>query len=151
MKNSIALLLIGLFTNSLFAQIDNSPEAEIAKNLITQSFEDIWSTLDTEKISTYHTDDFIILEAGEVWTNERIAKYQKDTKARGPVPARTNRFEFISVKHYEDTVWLAYHNYASWSMNGEDRGKAQWLESAVAVKTKKGWRLQMMHSTPVRE
>jgi hypothetical protein len=44
---------------------------------------------------------------------------------------------------------MAYHNYAEFVRADTLVAEAQWLESAVAVKTKEGWRLKMMHSTRV--
>lgn len=121
------------------------------KALITGSFDDIWGGLDATKIKQYHTDDFIILEHGEVWTNQMIADYTERAKKQTPLQTRHNRFEFISIKIEGNRAWLAYHNYAHWTLDGKETGKMQWLESATAVKTKDGWRLDMLHSTRVNK
>lgn len=131
--------------------VDEAGIAKIAQNLIIGSFDDIWSDLDSEKIPQYHTDDFILLENGEVWNNDSIVNYQTKTKLRRNRPQRINRFEFLETKVTGNTVWMAYQNYAAFSQDQKVVGRAHWLESAVAVKTKEGWRLEMLHSTYVKE
>ncbi len=60
---------------------------------------------------------------------------------------RVNEFEFIEVKIKENSAWIAYHNTATFIKNGEVVGGLQWLESATAIRTKNGWKLDMLHST----
>lgn len=149
MKRTSLLFLALIVTTVTFAQ--NTDTENKVKALITGSFDDIWSNLDASKIKNYHTGDFILLEHGEVWTNETIADYTEKAKQNKPIPKRENRFEFISIKIEGDMAWLAYRNYAKWSLKGEEKGKMQWLESATAILTKDGWRLQMLHSTRVNK
>ena len=146
---------ITLFFFALVAFTVASAQSTDAENkikaLIIGSFDDVWSNLDASKIKNYHTEDFILLEHGEVWTNKTIADYTEKAKQNSPIPKRENRFEFISIKIEENMAWLAYHNYATWTLKGEEKGKMQWLESATAILTKDGWRLQMLHSTRVNK
>jgi ketosteroid isomerase-like protein len=129
----------------------NTDTENKVKAVITGSFDAIFSDLDATKIKEYYTDDFILLEHGEVWTNQTIIGYTERAKTQTPLQTRHNRFEFISVKIEGDMAWLAYHNYAHWTLDGKETGKMQWLESATAIKTKNGWRLQMLHSTRVNK
>ncbi|WP_340065671.1 nuclear transport factor 2 family protein [Ascidiimonas aurantiaca] len=122
-------------------------EIQIAKDLIQGSFDDLWAGVDSTKISTYHTDNFIILEQGEVWDNNRIKAYMRKQLARPDRPKRTNRMEYISIDKYGTSIQIAYHNFAEFTRADTLVGKAQWLESALAVYTEDGWRLKMMHST----
>jgi hypothetical protein len=147
MKKIYFLSLILLIPMLSFGQKDE----EAAKQLIKDVFEDIWSELDSTKLSYYHTDDFLILENGEVWTNDSIANYQKKQLKRENRAKRNNRFEFVKVEKSKNTIWLAYQNYATWTSEGKLVGKAHWLESAVAIKVKGKWKLKMLHSTYVKE
>ncbi len=124
-------------------------EEEIAKELIQGSFDHIWGGVDSTAIAKYHTDDYIILEHGEVWDNERIKVYIRGQHQRENRPLRKNRMEYISIDKYGASIQMAYHNYAEFYRADTLVGKGQWLESALAVKTDKGWRLKMMHSTRV--
>jgi hypothetical protein len=124
-------------------------EEQIAKDLIQGSFDEIWGGVDSSAIANYHTDDFIILEHGEVWDNDRIKTYIRGQLERADRPVRTNRMEYISIEKYGTSIQMAYHNFAEFTRADTLVAKRQWLESALAVKTEKGWRLKMMHSTRV--
>lgn len=145
-----SILLLLLFIPSLVIAQTKSEDIKAAQQLIIGSFDDIWAGLDSTAVEEYHTDDFIILEQGEVWNNAEIKNYIKGALARGGNSIRTNSFDFIKTEHKGNSIWIAYHNYATWTENGTVTGNAEWLESAVAIKTGAGWKLQMMHSTRVR-
>lgn len=125
----------------------NAEEIQIAKNLIQGAFDDLWAGVDSSKISNYHTDDFIILEQGEIWDNDRIKAYMRDQLANPDRAKRTNRMEYISIDKYGESIQIAYYNYAEFTRADTLVGEARWLESALAVATKDGWKLKMMHST----
>ena len=137
------------FPNSEKEQALTQEEEEIAKALIQGSFDKIWGGVDSSEIANYHTDDFIILEHGEVWDNDRIKAYIRSQLQREDRPVRKNRMEYISMEKYGASIQMAYHNYAEFMRADTLVAKRQWLESALAVKTDEGWRLKMMHSTRV--
>jgi len=122
-------------------------EKQIAKDLIQGAFDDLWGGVDSTKISTYHTDDFIILENGHVWDNDRIRQYMRQQLAKTDRPKRINKMKYISIDKYGESMTIAYDNYADFVKNDSIVSTAHWLESALAVNTEKGWRLKMMHST----
>ena len=124
-------------------------EEHIAKELIQGSFDHIWGGVDSTTILNYHTDDFIILEHGEIWDNDRIKAYIRRQHQRENRPLRKNRMEYISIEKYGTSIQMAYHNYAEFIRADTLVGKGQWLESALAIKTEEGWRLKMMHSTRI--
>lgn len=132
--------------------MDNPQTAEAAvKQLVKDAFQQVWSDLDTSSLERLHTNDFLLLEHGEVWTNDTIRDYQKNALPNMIEQGykRYNSFEFIATKVSPASVWIAYHNYAVWKVGEEETGRAEWLESAVAIPTKEGWKLQMLHSTRV--
>ena len=145
------LLILCSCQNSGLEESDKvtKEEEEIAKNLIQGSFDEIWGGVDSTQIKNYHTDDFIILEHGEVWDNDRIKEYIRSQHLREERPKRINRMEYISIEKYGPSIQIAYHNYAEFVQADTLVGKGQWLESALAVPTSEGWRLKMMHSTRV--
>ena len=126
-------------------------EKQIAQNLIQGAFDDLWGGVDSTKISKYHTDDFVILEHGEIWDNNRIKQYMRSQLERPNRPKRINKMDYISIEKYGESMQIAYHNFAEFTQADTLVGKGRWLESALAVKTKDGWRLKMMHSTRVRK
>lgn len=150
MKN-LFILLVVLFSCTPTATESNnaitSEEEQIAKDLIQGAFDDLWGGVDSTKMSLYHTDDFIILEQGKIWDNERIKKFMRDQLAKPDRPLRINKMDYISINKYGESMQIAYHNYAEFMKADTLWDKASWLESALAIKTDKGWRLKMMHST----
>lgn len=134
-------------TTDFAPEVINEEEIAIAHQLIQGAFDDLWAGLDSTKITDYHTEDFIILENGHIWDNDRIKGYMRKKYAEVDRPHRSNRMEYISVDKYGPSIQIAYHNYAEFTRNDSLIGKAKWLESALAIPTDKGWRLKMMHST----
>ena len=111
----------------------------------------MWSGLDTGAVTRLHTEDFLLLEHGEVWTNDTIQNYQlrEQPNAAAQGYTRTNDFEFLETVADGKTVWTAYHNYGTWTLGDSVLFKLHWLESAVGVYTDEGWKLKMLHSTRV--
>ncbi|WP_367390682.1 DUF4440 domain-containing protein [Lewinella sp. LCG006] len=127
-----------------------SPEQAI-QQLVIDAFDQVWSALDTNSLARLHTDDFLLLEHGEVWTNDSIINYQRRamTGMLEQGYQRTNRMEFLTTEGSGNLAWTTYHNYGTWTVGQDTTGQAHWLESAVAVKTAEGWKLKMLHSTRV--
>jgi hypothetical protein len=46
-------------------------------------------------------------------------------------------------------AWAAYQNYANFSIDNKIVRKAHWLESATAILTEDGWKLEMLRSTRI--
>ncbi len=149
----LLFLFFSVYSTIYSLQAQNvKPEEETAlKQLIQNVFDQVWGELDSTKIAAYHTDDFLLLEHGEVWTNDTIKSYIAKARTAEKLPKRTNNFEFIRFVKSENSIWFAYQNYATLSIDGKKIIDLQWLESAVAIKTKQGWKLQMLHSTRVKK
>ena len=118
------------------------------EQVVQNVFDDIWSDKKAELLTKYHTDDFILLEHGEVWTNDTIANWCKRAKLRDEGVERINSFDFFEAKKEGNRIWMAYHNYATITKDTISR-KLEWLESIVAVKKDSIWKLELMHSTRV--
>jgi hypothetical protein len=91
--------------------------------------------------------DFLLLEQGMIWNLDTL-----QNKLAKPKPAgytRKNRFEFFETRITGKRAWVGYHNYADFETAAGKR-KIHWLESAVLVKEKNSWKLEMMHSTIVQ-
>ena len=135
------------------ADLPTAAEATAAvEQLVQDAFDEVWSNLDTNAVHQLHTADFLLLEHGEVWTNDTIINYQtrEAVNAAEQGYTRTNAFDFLETVADGKTVWTAYHNYGTWKKDGDVLFEAHWLESAVAVYTEDGWKLKMLHSTRVR-
>lgn len=153
-KGSVELgkLIVGVMEKELNGTNPQALSAEKqVQNLIQDSFDSLFSAFNEDLILNYYTEDFLLLEQGEIWDNEFIQNYFKEAKTKTPIPVRTNRFEFISTKIEGNRAWVAYQNYATINRPGQESRNLHWLESATAVRTAKGWRLDMLHSTRVVE
>lgn len=150
MKRLKAFMFVILFTTISFGQVAKATDKTLIKNLVQESFDDIWSTLEAKKIDQYYTKDFLLLENGEVWNNDSISNYLNNAILRKPKPKRLNTIEIIEVKIANGKAWVAYHNYATFFVDDKIVRKAHWLESAVAILTEKGWKLEMLHSTRIK-
>lgn len=144
MKVLLTYLLFVLSLVSVEGQTSHSKQLE---QLIQDSFDEIFSSYQEEKLSQFYTDDFLLLEQGEVWSMDTIREYLRKTKSNPNPSQRTNRFEFIKTVVEGNRAWIAYHNWATISQNGQLLREIYWLESATAILTEKGWRLEMLHST----
>ena len=126
-----------------FAQ--NDSDKDQLRTLVQDAFDDVLSKMDTESIPDYFTNDFILLEHGEVWDIPKL-KSMLNSDDKNDVK-RINDFEFIQINVSGETAWIAYHNKATFKNGNEIVGEVNWLESATAIKTKDGWRIDMLHST----
>lgn len=145
MKN-LFILFVFLFTSPAFSQSADQLQVE---QLIQNSFDEIFSKYDATKLTDFYTEDFLLLEHGELWDMAFIRDYLGKAKSNPNPPTRTNRFEFIKTVVEGDRAWVAYHNYATISRDGKVLRELYWLESATAFRTERGWRLDMLHSTRV--
>ena len=150
-RTIISKLLLLIFTTNSFCQVSDVTNNIKVTNLIIESFNEIWSNFNVENIEKYYTKDFLLLEHGEIWNNDSIVNYIKKAKLRLPKPIRTNKIEVIDIKVKNKTAWIAYQNYAVFTIDNEIIRKAHWLESATAILTKDGWKLDMLHSTRVKK
>lgn len=130
------------------SDVDNAKDFKAVEDLVQNIFDDIWSDKKAELLTKYNTGDFILLEHGEVWTNDTISNWCKRAKIRDTGMKRINTFDFFKAKREGNRIWMAYHNYATIKKDTLKRN-LQWLESIVAIKKDSIWKLEMMHSTRV--
>lgn len=91
------------------------------------------------------TDDFQLLEVGEVWNLDTLL--QKMAPMRGRNIRRDNSFSFLRTERRGNTAWASYHNTAVFTNPAGQQRTVRWLESVVLVQGKGGWKIRMMHST----
>lgn len=149
MKRLNFIILMMFFTTISFGQVSNETDKTRIKNLILESFDEIWSKLDAKNIDKYYTKDFLLLENGEIWNNDSIKNYLDNAMLRKPNLKRMNTIDVIEIKIANKMAWIAYQNYATFSSDNKIIRKAHWLESATAILTENGWKLEMLHSTRI--
>jgi len=133
------LLSLSFLICSTSQSIEDSPF-----NTVQNLFAAI-SAFDLSRMEAVVTDDFQLLEAGEVWDIDTLIK------AIGPnenLYERRNYFSLIRMVSRNETVWISYWNKATFTMSDEIVENA-WLESVVLVEDEGSWKMQLMHSTKV--
>ena len=149
-KSSLIVFLALVFQVAVQAQTNSSKQATLEiHQLIQESFDSLFSAYQANQVDRYYTPDFILLEQGEVWDMDFIKSYLGERSLKKNLVSRTNRFEFIKTEIFGNRAWVAYHNYATFTKEGEAPREVYWLESATAIRTSQGWRLDMLHSTRV--
>jgi hypothetical protein len=147
-KSSLIVFLALIFQVAAQAQTNSSKQANLEiHQLIQESFDSLFSAYHADLVERYYTPNFILLEQGEIWDMDFIKSYLSERSLKNNPVKRTNRFEFIKTEIFGDRAWVAYHNYATFTKVGETPREVYWLESASAVKTDQGWRLELLHST----
>ena len=140
------LLFFFLAFSSPHIQAQKSDEKGMINQVLTRFFDGI-SALDVKLMKQYVTNDFLLLEGGDVWNMDTVAVYLNQLKTGSF--SRTNYLDFIRTEIKGNTAWVAYKNTADMNIKGQKRN-VQWLESAVLVKDGKEWKIQLLHSTPLK-
>jgi hypothetical protein len=139
MLRIVLLSLVLICSTNLFAQKD---KAKIEGAIV--GFFNGLSLINADTLKHYSTADFQLLEDGEIWNLDTLIHRVEPMKNSGV--ERINKFEFIRTHQSGDMAWVSYHNSAEFR-RGDKQRSVRWLESAVLVKNKGRWRIQMMHST----
>ncbi|MCO1334226.1 nuclear transport factor 2 family protein [Microbulbifer sp. OS29] len=99
------------------------------------------ANLDHQAMRDGVTDDFILLEHGEIWDIEILVAAMKPSGLK-----RTNYFSIINFEEQKDLLTINYWTKANFA--SEDGNKeAVWLESAIVKKIDGIWLLAQLHST----
>ena len=142
MIKKIALFVL-LSTQFSFAQISEKAEVQ---QVITRFF-DALSVANIPLMKAEVSDDFILLENGEIWTIDTLANKISKPKPEGYL--RQNSFDFIETKIDKNRAWVYFKNKAE--ITSKTRNVTiKWLESVIFRKEKGRWRMEFMHSTPMK-
>jgi len=136
-------LILLLFTQFSFAQ---TPEKVEVQQVITRFF-DALSVANIPQMKAEVSDDFILLENGEIWTIDTLANKISRPKPEGYL--RQNFFDFLTTKIDKNRAFVYYKNKAEISSKTRN-ATIKWLESAILRKEKGRWRIELLHSTPMK-
>jgi hypothetical protein len=142
MIKKIALFFL-LSTQFSFAQTTEKAEVQ---QVITRFF-DALSVTNIPQMKAEVSGDFILLENGEIWTIDTLANKISRPKPEGYL--RQNSFDFLSTKIDKNRAYVFYKNKAEISSKTRN-ATIKWLESAILRKEKGRWRMEFMHSTPMK-
>lgn len=143
MKHSVLIFLI-FSSFSLSAQTKHLSEKQKAEQSAIEFFEGL-STSDLGRMKKYATSDIKIIENGQVWTMDTLAKF---TAVKRPEDyKRVNTLQFIETVVKGKVAWTSYYNQAEVFSKGKTSVR-KWMESIVFIKENDTWKIRLMHSTP---
>ncbi|NBA84706.1 DUF4440 domain-containing protein [Emticicia sp. CRIBPO] len=143
MKPFLLFTLLFSFFN-LTAQKKHLAEKEKAEHSAVEFFEGL-SDSDFQKIKKYSTSDIKIIENGQVWNLDTLARF---TSVKRPDDyKRVNTLQFIETVVKGKIAWTSYYNQAEIFSKGKTSVR-KWMESIVFVKEDGLWKIRLMHSTP---
>jgi hypothetical protein len=93
------------------------------------------------------TRDFILLEQGKIWNTDSLTGSM--ARYKGLDIKRINHLEFVKTERIDDISLVSYYNTADLSYKGKQMS-IKWLESAVLVRQKQGWKIKLLHSTEIK-
>ncbi len=137
MKNIIKSIIFFLVLTVPATAQENRPFSAV-ENLFAAM-----SAYDYDAMFAAGTDDFQLLEHGEVWDMRQLADAIRGAEG---VVERRNFYSIIKEVDNGSSVWISYWNRADFR-SPDGGGSAAWLESVVVVEQDGKWVLQMMHST----
>ncbi len=103
-------------------------------------------THDLKKHMEHCTDDYLLIENGEIWNMEKEADWYKKNANR--IYDRKDYFDFKFLKILGSTAYIVYDLKSDITENGTLTSK-RWTESAVFRKVNGQWKIALIHSTPV--
>ena len=116
---------------------------------IVQLLKEDYKTLvnsDIVKHKRYCTDDYILIEDGEIWDMEKEADNYKKNVNR--ILDRKDYFDFHFIRILGNTAYTVYHLKSDIKENGKLTTK-QWNESVIFRKVRGKWKIALIHSTPI--
>ena len=92
------------------------------------------------------TEDYLLIEDGEIWNMEKEAEYYKQHTQR--VIERNDNFDFKYLKISGNTAYAVYNLKSDITENGKLTQK-NWNESAIFRKIDGNWKIALIHSTKI--
>jgi ketosteroid isomerase-like protein len=139
-RRSILILITSLgFCAGSATATGNEPFAVVQHLFAAMSAQDV------PRMHSTMTDDFHLLEVGEVWNRDKLSSV---IAGLDPAMVRRNWFSPIRTEIRSDTAWVSYWNRATYHTS-KGRTSRAWLESAILVRDSGQWKIQMLHSTRI--
>lgn len=116
---------------------------------IVQLLKDDYQTMapyDIKKHLEYCTNDYVLIENGDIWNMEIESEHYKKNAHRKI--ARKDYFEFKYLRIFTDIAYAVYNLKSDITENGKLITK-NWNESVIFRKLEGKWKIELIHSTPI--
>lgn len=138
------LILSMLVSINIFSQQKNDSTEII--DLLKQDYKTMVG-MDIKKHMTNCTEDYLLIEDGEIWNMEIEADYYRKNAHR--IIERKDHFDFTYIKILDNTAYAVYNLKSDISENGKLTQK-NWNESTIFRKVNGKWKIALIHSTPIK-
>ena len=103
-------------------------------------------TWDINKHRSLCTDDYLLIEDGEIWTMQKEAEHYAKSAQR--ILSRQDQFDIRFVKVQGNSAYTVYTLKSDITEAGKSITK-RWNESVVFRKVQGVWKIALIHSTPI--
>ena len=143
-----ALLVIAIPVSLLLqAQQSLTKDQQEVQQTVNKLFEAL-SNRDSVGLKNYCTADIALFENGSIWNADTLI-LKAITLNTSSDFKRMNNIDFISTTVNKNTAWATYHLHSEITRNGK-QATVEWMETVVAVKERKKWKIKVLHSTLIK-
>ena len=103
---------------------------------------------DLKKHMSNCTEDYLLIEAGDIWNMEKESKWYKNDANK--VTDRKDNFEFKYIRIDGDVAYAVYNLKSDITKDGK-LTQNNWNESTIFRKVNGEWKIALIHSTPIKE
>ena len=143
MKLKYVLLATVLLAVPAVATEPSHDDSTLVKQTLINFYE-AFSGFDEQRYRALCTDDYVLLEDGEIWNLDKDVAAFMSQAASGR--KRSDTFDFLVIKIQGNTAYAVFFLKSEIMNKGEVQHR-QWLESAVLLKSDRSWRVSLLHST----
>lgn len=148
MFKKIALLIITISLSTfLQAQQLLTIDKQEVQQTVIKLFEAL-SNRDSVSLKNYCTPDIALFENGSIWNADTLI-LKAITLNTAIDFKRINNIDFINTTVNRNTAWATYNLHSEITRNGKQIN-VQWMETVVAVKENKKWKIKVLHSTLIK-
>ena len=145
---TISLLIIAISLSILVqAQQPLTKDEQNVQKTVINFFETL-SNRDSLKLKDYCTDDILLLEYGQVWTLDTLIRRAIRLNTASDFK-RVNTIDFITSSVENKTAWTTYNLHSEIMREGK-LTTIHWMETVVAVKVRKTWKIRALHSSLIK-
>jgi ketosteroid isomerase-like protein len=137
------IISISISTQLRAQKVFTSEQKEVQQTVINL-FEAL-SSRDSISLKKYCAADITLFEYGNSWNVDTLI-LKAITLNTAIDFKRINAIDFISTEVNGNTAWANYHLHSEITRNGK-QSDVRWIETVVAVKEDKKWKIKVLHST----
>jgi ketosteroid isomerase-like protein len=126
--------------------VSAADETAAVKQAVKDVYSVFYANRDKQKYRTLLTDDYLLLENGEILDAEGDLALMP---AANSDYRRTDAFNFHSLKIHGDTAYAVYFLKSKITDEKSGTRNREWLESAILRRSGSRWLMALLHSTRV--